>query len=216
MQDAKHHESRTDFQLERPIFFSDGVFAICITLLVIEIRVPSLAEHTDSALVAYLSHTSLKFFGFLLSFYIIAHYWMVHHRIFGYVKKTTGMLLWLNLIFLLTVILLPFSSGMFGEYGSDIDMQVPYLIYVTNMCLTGMANCWLWIYVSNPKRDLLTHEIPPARIRLGIIRSLIIPFVFIVSLLFSLVFPVVSRFIPLLIPFILNYGLKGLEKKAFS
>ena len=215
MQEAKHHISRTDFQLERFIFFSDGVFAICITLLVIEIKVPSLSEHTDRALLKYLSETSLRFFGFLLSFCIIGHYWIVHHRIFGYVKKSTSMLLWLNLAFLLTVILLPFSSGLFGEYGSNINMDVPYLIYVLNMCLTGVVNCLLWIYVSNPKRDLLTHEIPKARIHLGIIRSLIIPFIFILSLLVSLVFPVLSRFIPILIPLILNFGLGRLEKKAY-
>ena len=89
MQEAKHHESKTSFQLERFIFFSDGVFAICITLLVMEIKVPALPEPTDRALLQYLSSTSLKFFGFLLSFYIIGHYWIVHHRIFGYVKKST-------------------------------------------------------------------------------------------------------------------------------
>lgn len=215
MQEAKHHISKTDFQLERFIFFSDGVFAICITLLVIEIKVPSLSEHTDHALLKYLSETSLKFFGFLLSFCIIGHYWIVHHRIFGYVKKTTGILVWFNLAFLFSVILLPFSSGLFGEYGSQINMYVPYLIYVLNMCLTGIANCALWVYVSNPKRDLLTHQIPRERIYLGIVRSLIIPFVFLLSLLVSFMFPLVSRFIPILIPFILHFGLKKLEKKAY-
>lgn len=217
MKEAKHDSSRADFQLERSIFFSDGVFAICITLLVIEVKVPVLTEQTDHALLQYLSHTSLKFFGFLLSFCIIGHYWMVHHRIFGYVKKYTSMLLWLNLFFLLTVILLPFSSGLFGEYGSNLDMEIPYLIYVINMCLAGLANCWLWIFVSDPKRDLLTHTIPKARINLGIIRSLVIPVVFIISLLASLVLPViVSRLIPLLIPVILHFGLRGLEKKAYD
>lgn len=216
MQEAKHHDSKADFQLERFIFFSDAVFAICITLLVIEIKVPTLPEPSDRALLQYLSSTSLKFFGFLLSFYIIGHYWIVHHRIFGYVKKSTGMLLWINLAFLLTVILLPFSSGLFGEYGSHINMDVPYLIYVLNMCLTGIVNCWLWVYVSNPKRDLLTHPIPKERIHLGIVRSLIIPIVFIISLIVSLFFPVISRFIPLLIPLISNYGLKRLENKAYS
>ncbi len=127
------------------------------------------------------------------------------------------MLLWLNLFFLLTVILLPFSSGLFGEYGSNLDMEIPYLIYVINMCLAGLANCWLWIFVSDPKRDLLTHTIPKARINLGIIRSLVIPVVFIISLLASLVLPViVSRLIPLLIPVILHFGLRGLEKKAYD
>ena len=216
MQEAKHHESKTSFQLERFIFFSDGVFAICITLLVMEIKVPALPEPTDRALLQYLTSTSLKFFGFLLSFYIIGHYWIVHHRIFGYVKKSTGMLLWLNLAFLLTVILLPFSSGLFGEYGSNINMDLPYLIYILNMCLTGLVNCWLWVYVSNPKRELLTHTISKERIDLGIIRSLAIPFIFILSLIVSLFSPIISRIILILIPLVSNYDFKKLENKANS
>jgi len=214
MREAKHLESRMGFQLERFSFFSDGVFAICITLLVIEIKVPVLPENTDHALLEYLSETSLKFFGFVLSFCIIGHYWIVHHRIFGYVKKSPNALLWINLAFLLTVVLLPFSSGLFGEYGSNIHMYVPYLIYVLNMCLTGFVNYWLWLYVSNPKREILTHKISKQRIRLGAVKSLVIPVVFIFSLLVSLFSPLVSRFIPILIPVILNFGLKGFERKA--
>jgi len=170
MQHPRHDISRTQFQLERFTFFSDGIFAICITLLVIEIKVPDrevLNIYTDASLWHYLSHNSLKFLGFLISFGIIGHYWSVHHRIFGYARSYTISLVWLNLGFLLTVVLLPFSSGLLGEYGSDTHMFLPYAVYVANMCFTGFMNCWLWLYISNPHRNLLTHKIPAARIKLG-------------------------------------------------
>ena len=217
MHQPRHDISRVQFQMERFLFFSDGVFAICITLLVIEIKVPDRNElhiFTDGSLWNYLSHRSLNFLGFLISFGIIGHYWTVHHRIFGYGKGYTTGLIWINLAFLFSVVLLPFSSGVLAEYGSDTNMFLPYGLYVANMCLTGIMNCWMWLYVSNPRRNLLTHKISAARIQLGLYRSLVVPAIFAVSFFISFLLPVVSRLIPMLIPFILHWGMKGLEKKA--
>ena len=157
---------------------------------------------------------SLKFLGFLISFGIVGHYWSVHHRIFGYVIKNSTSLLWLNLGFLLTVVTLPFSAALLGEYSSDTHLKIPYAVYTLNMCLTGLMNCWLWIYVSNPKRHMLTRVISKSRIKLGVYRSLVIPVIFIISLLVFFIFPVISRYILLLIPVILHWGMSGLEKKA--
>ena len=174
----------------------------------------SLHIFSDATLWEYLSKNALNFLGFLISFGIIGHYWTVHHRIFGYGKNYTVGLLWLNLGFLFSVVLLPFSSGLLAEYGSDTHMFLPYGIYVANMCLTGFMNCWLWLYISNPKRNLLTHSISAARIKLGLYRSLMVPGIFIVSFAISFFLPLISRFIPMLIPLILHWGMKGLERKA--
>jgi uncharacterized membrane protein len=214
MREPKHDKERQDFQLERFTFFTDGVCAICITLLIIEIRVPELEAPTDGLLWQSLSDMSLRFLGFVISFGIVGHYWSVHHRIFGYVVKYTTSLLWINLAFLFTVVLLPFSSGFVGQYSSYTDLKIPYAVYTFNMCLTGFMNCWLWLYVSNPKRKMLSRTISPDRIRLGLYRSLVIPVIFIISFFISLFLPVVSRLILILIPIILHWGMKGLEKKA--
>jgi uncharacterized membrane protein len=217
MNHPRHDTSRTKFQVERFVFFSDAVFAICITLLVIVIKVPNHDEmhiYTDAGLWNYLSNNSMKFFGFIISFGIIGHYWSVHHRIFGYAINYSISLIWINLGFLFFVVLLPFSSGLLGEYASDTDMLLPYSVYVANMCFTGFMNCWLWLYISNPKRNLLTHKISRARIKLGLYRSLTIPVVFLISLLMSFFLPLVSRFLPVIIPFILHYGMKSLERRA--
>ena len=215
----KHDVSKTVFQVERLSTFSDGVFAISITLLIIEFKVPELADiksFSDHSLWIYLwNNMAFKFIGFLISFGIVGHYWSVHHRIFGYVNKYTSSLLWINLVFLFCVVLLPFSSGLVGEYASNREMNLPYVIYAVNICITGLVNCWLWLYISNPKRELLTHKISASRIRLGVYRSLVIPIVFIISLLLSYVMPVIAHFfIPMTIPVILHYGMRELEQRA--
>ena len=174
----------------------------------------TLDSFSDTGLWQYLSHHALNFLGFLISFGIIGHYWTVHHRIFGYGKGYTSGLIWLNLGFLFSVVLLPFSSGLLAEYVSQTHMFLPYGIYVANMCLIGFMNCWLWLYVSNARRNLLTRKISDARIKLGLYRSLVVPIIFILAFLVSFFLPVISRFIPVLIPVILHWGMKGLEEKA--
>src|SRR5215210_225348 len=126
MQEPRHMESRLSFQVERLSTFCDGVLAIAITLLIIEIKVPILETATNEALLDSLSKMSLKFLGFLISFAIVGHYWSVHHRIFGYVQRYNTTFLWINLAFLCSVVLLPFSSGLLGEYSSDLHLYVPY------------------------------------------------------------------------------------------
>src|SRR5215203_2541136 len=92
------HELKKEFQLERMILFSDAVFAIAITLLVIEIKIPSIDRHiaTDQLLMESLDELIPKFIGFLFSFLIIGSYWMLHHRMFEYVVNYTRRMLLLN------------------------------------------------------------------------------------------------------------------------
>ena len=219
MQEPKHDAERMSFQVGRFITFSDGVFAIVITIMVFELKVPYLKEdlpavYTDSALWKHLSEMGFKFLGFFISYGIVGYYWYVHHRIFGYAVKYTTGLLWINFGYLFMVAVLPFSSALLGDYSTYTNMRLPYGLYSLNLCLAGLMNYWLWVYISNPKRDLLTRKISKARIRLGVYRSLVIPVVFILSFAVSLFFPVTGRFIILLIPAILLWGTGGLEKLA--
>lgn len=213
MQEARHDDSRSNFQIERVSFFTDGVFAIAITLLVIEFKVPELETKTDEALKHALSEMGLKFLGFVISFSMIAHYWSVHHRIFGYAKQYTSNLVWWNFAFLFPVVLLPFTSGLLSEYSTHSEMKYPYILYAVNLIIIGLMNIVLWKYISKPERKLLTHTISKARIKLGVLRSLVIPLVMLVAMIVSL-FTVAGMFIPCLIPIILHFGLKAPELKA--
>lgn len=216
MAQAGHSANKTHFQLDRISFFTDGVFAIAITLLVIEFKVPVFVHPTDALLWDRLTHMVLLLLGFLISFCIVGYYWSVHHRIFGYVEKYTSRLIWLNLMFLFPVVLLPFTSGLLGEYASDTQLHLPYGIYVANICLTALMNAILWFYVSNPKNEILTHKISKERILLGFYFTLVVPILFVGSFLVTLYNPLIGRLIPILIPFVLKYGLTGLTKRAFA
>jgi uncharacterized membrane protein len=214
MAEAGHSSNKLHFQLDRISFFTDGVFAIAITLLVIEFKVPVVEYPTDATLWARLSHMGLLLLGFLISFCIVGYYWSVHHRIFGYVEKYTSRLIWLNLMFLFSVVLLPFTSGLLGEYASETELHLPYGIYVANICFTAIMNAILWFYVSNPKHDILTHKISRERILLGFYYTLVVPILFLISFIVSIYEPTIGRLIPIIIPIVLKYGLTGLNARA--
>lgn len=216
MAQAGHSANKLHFQLDRISFFSDGVFAIAITLLVIEFKVPIIEHPSDLLLWMSLKEMAWKLLGFIISFCIVGYYWSVHHRIFGYVEHYTSRLLWLNLLFLFSVVTLPFTSGLLGEYASNTTLLIPYGIYVINICLTAIMNAVLWFYVSNPKHDLLTHKISRERIMLGFYFTLVVPILFILSFILTVLHPNVGRFIPILIPIVLKYGLNGLSRRAFQ
>ena len=214
MAQAGHSSNKNHFQLDRISFFTDGVFAIAITLLVIEFKVPNIEHATDALLWISLKHMAWKLLGFVISFSIVGYYWSVHHRIFGYVERYTTRLLWLNLSFLFSVVLLPFTSGLLGEYASETELHLPYAVYVINICLTAFMNILLWFYLSNPTLDLLTHKISKQRIKLGFYFSLVVPVIFLVSLGLIFLSPIIGRLVPLLIPVVLKYGLNGLIARA--
>ena len=204
------NEIKKEFQLERMIFFSDAVFAIAITLLVIELKVPELDEASDRKLLHALLHLSLKFIGFFISFFLIALFWTVHHRIFSFVENYNPRLLWLNLFYLFTIVLMPFSSGLYGEYSYHIEMLIPYTVYVLNICLIGVANYALLKYIGNPANHLASRALTSEIVKLGIKRTVVSPAVFLVSLLIAFLTPVsiwfgvIARFFPVFIPLVMR------------
>ncbi len=155
MSNPFHNELKKEFQLERMILFSDAVFAIAITLLAIELKVPEVEKHlvSDALLIEKLEELIPKFIGFFVSFFVIGVYWVVHHRTFGYVINYNHRLLWLNLIFLLGVVLMPFSSAFYSSYVIR-GVKLPVIIYVLNIFFLGIMSLVVWEYVINPKRGL--------------------------------------------------------------
>ena len=159
MSQQLHNELKKEFQLERIILFSDAVFAIAITLLVIEIKIPELHENvSNTALLHSLEHLIPKFLGFLVSFMLIGLYWTIHHRMFGFVTAYDRKLLLLNLVFLFFIALMPFSTGFYSEYaGPELfrqQLKVPLTFYVLNFCCVGFTNYFMWRHITNPKNKL--------------------------------------------------------------
>jgi uncharacterized membrane protein len=210
-----HNELKKEFQLERMILFSDAVFAIAITLLVIEIKVPEIDKEllSDAAIGKALGHLVPRFAGFIISFLIIGLYWTVHHKIFVYADNYNNKLLWLNLFFLFSVALMPFSSGFYGEYANNITLLIPYGFYCFNICLTGFLNYLLWRYISSSKSKISEQHISAARRGYGNARSLAVPIAFLLSFIISLWSPIIARYAPMTIIVIMRLSKRYYKKK---
>ena len=224
MSDHLQHELKKEFQLERMILFSDAVFAIAITLLAIEIKLPaelkindvsvSLDRHlvTDNLLLNALGEMIGKFIGFFISFFIIGLYWIIHHRIFGYVINYNRRLLWLNLVFLMAIVLMPFSTGFYSEYAVHF-LKVPVVVYTINIIFLGVMNYVLWDYVANPKNQLAVG-ISSTEKKYFAMRAIIVPSIFfVVAVIYILVRKEYAIYIPLLIPLLMRLFKKFYFKK---
>ena len=214
-----HNELRKEFQLERLILFSDAVFAIAITLLVIEIKIPELHENvSDKALLQSLAHLIPEFIGFIVSFMMIGLYWTVHHRMFGFVTSYSPKLLILNLVFLFFVALMPFSTGFYSEYaGPDMfrhQLMVPMIFYVLNFCGMGFLNYFMWVYITNPKNKVAEPPVDLLLVRQARASSLVVPIVFLAMIPVAYFTNVIfAAYMPMLIPVILRILKKKIEKK---
>jgi uncharacterized membrane protein len=217
MANELHNELRKEFQLERLILFSDAVFAIAITLLVIEIKIPSFKEGellTENTLLHKLAELIPKFIGFLVSFLLIGQYWIVHHRMFGYVINFTDRLIWLNIFFLFSVALMPFSTGFYSEYVMTNTMT-PVIFYTVNIAALGLINFFMWRYISNPKRNLSENLSRPMATFFSS-RALAVPAIFIIFCITYLFSPAIAFWIPPTIPFILRILFNPMKKKAIA
>lgn len=207
--------SKTGFQIERLILFSDAVFAIAITLLIIEIKIPHLLpEHTTAQVIhAYLELTP-KFLGFFVSFFFIGLYWTVHHQLMSYLVNYNPGLVWLNLLYLLSIVLFPFSTALDSEYAGT-NFISPFLIYTLNVTFSGGMIVVLWRYISNPRRQLSEGLDNPLFVQYHQKRALTVPAVFMGVFLLGLLLPFhsMSRTLLLVIPFIMKFLKKQYDKQ---
>jgi uncharacterized membrane protein len=224
MPNQLHNELRKEFQLERLILFSDAVFAIAITLLVIEIKIPDkelLKQQggiSDASILRSLDHLIPKFIGFLISFMLVGLYWTIHHRMFGFVTGYDRKLLFLNLLFLFFVALMPFSTGFYSEYaGSELfekQLKVPMTFYVLNFCCMGLVNYLMWRRIGNPKNKLAEPPIDTLVLRLAYVRSVTVPLIFLLMLPIAYLTNVLfAVYVPMLIPLFIRIVKKRITKK---
>lgn len=161
--------------MDRMVFFSDAVFAIAITLLVLPLADARLPEAgLTSALVALWP----KVFAFVLSFLVIGNYWIAHHNSFDVIVALDGRLLQLNLLFLLCIAFLPFPTAVLGEHGANKPAVV---LYASAIVLTGLAKTGTWWYATRHHR-LVDPRLDPRFIRSVTWNSLVAPAVFLPSI----------------------------------
>lgn len=182
--------------LERIVFMSDAVFAIALTLLALEIKLPPL-EHPlmpgefAGAILGLLP----KFYSYVLSFLVLGVYWVAHHRDFGSVTRYDARLIWLNLFTLMCVAFLPFSSALLGEYG---NFQLTWVIFALNNIAISALLSLAW---GHARRKGMVEDREPTGLRYRTYRGLLVPVVFLLSLGVSCFDLTLAQIMPLLLIF---------------
>jgi uncharacterized membrane protein len=164
---------------DRIVNLSDGVFAIAITLLVLDIRVPDIPEGmVASELPAALLSLWPKYLGYVLSFAVISTFWIVHHSIFRPIREYDRGLLYLNFLFLMFVAFVPFPTSLLGEYG---DHQLPVAIYAGALAIGRLLLTAIHWYSTRDDR-LGGEPQNPGEVRFYLIRGLAMPVIFLLSI----------------------------------
>jgi uncharacterized membrane protein len=147
--------------------FSDGVFAIAITLLVLDLAVPPITEGAD--LAHELAAEWPSYFAYLVSFLVIGIIWINHHTMFALVDKIDRRALFANLALLLTISVIPFPTRLLAEYLLEPDAATAAVVYSATMLAMSIAFGGLWLALTRDAR-LLHDPIDPATRRRSVQR----------------------------------------------
>jgi uncharacterized membrane protein len=160
----------------RILALSDGVFAVAITLLIFEIAVPTTTSDAD------LPRTLLglwpRYLAYVVSFVVIARFWVAHRLAFRLIARDDGVLVWLNLLLLMLVAFLPFPTAVVGTHAGSPAATV---FYATSVILAAMASAAYWWYASG-RAGLLRADARRAQVRAMRARSLSAPVFFALTL----------------------------------
>jgi uncharacterized membrane protein len=172
-----HEVHGLDF--ERLLFFSDAVFAIAITLLIIEVRLPPLPEQaTNQALIDGLREILPSIFAYGLSFATIGLYWLAHWRRYRYVARVDERLVALNLVLLAFIAFIPFPTAVIGEHG---DLTVAVILYAITLSAAGLLGPLTWLYAW--RAGLVRPDVGARFARYAAFRGFSVPVVMLTSLL---------------------------------
>lgn len=181
-------EAQGELTTSRIEFFSDGVFAIAITLLIIEIKVPHLShEAGDSGFLgAALYNLWSSYFAYFLSFLMIGIYWVNHHYLFGLFKRTNHIFGLLNVFFLMCIAFVPFPTAVLGEYLTDEhNRHTAIVFYALGLTLPAFAWFLIWFYASRNFR-LIDKNLNPQFVAYLTRKFLITDLIYFAALLISL------------------------------
>jgi uncharacterized membrane protein len=143
------------------------VFAIAITVLVLNLRVPHVSgPHLDRRLLDALGHEGGLLIGFVISFYVIARFWLTHHRLSVLLRRVDTPFIVLNLVFLAAIVFLPFPTGVIGQYG---DTTTAVVFYAAAFAVTALLSAATWEYAL--RFGLVDPRVPPSTRRHARLRA---------------------------------------------
>ena len=207
----EHRERRAYERTHDParvMALSDGVFAIVITLLVLEIHVPELSS--GQTLRAALEEIRPSFTAFLISFVVVAIAWVGHRDLFAHVRRTDRPLVWLNILYMLPLCLLPFGASMMARYQTA---AVALELYGSMLVAIALTRVWMFWYGTG--RPHLLYESIDRRTRVaGVVFVAIPALVYLLAILLADAAPTVSLWIYALVPVLYVVGAWRARKAA--
>jgi uncharacterized membrane protein len=167
-----------EFGRERLVFFSDAVFAIAITLLALDVRVPEIVgTATNEAVAAAVGDLAPRIFAYALSFAVVGLFWLAHWRRYLLIEHVDEGLVLLNIILLGFVALIPFPTALLGEHG---DVPISVVVYALILSATGFMGTVTWVYAD--QKGLIDPDLSRYEVTLGALRGLAVPIVMLASL----------------------------------
>ena len=160
----------------RVLALSDGVFAIAITLLILDIALPP--KTSDAGLPNALLALWPRYFAYVVSFVVIARFWVIHRLTFQLIARDDAVLVWLNLLLLMFVAFLPFPTAVLGKHNG---VPAAAVLYATSVILASLASAAYWWYASG-RGNLLRPGARRAQVRALRARGLAIPVFFALTL----------------------------------
>ena len=175
----------------------DGIFAFAMTLLVLNLILPDPSNLPPETQVHnMLLEQAQSFYNYALSFLLLAIFWMIHSQQIHILKQTDFTHLWLNMIILMFVVLVPFSTSVMSDYSDD---TLANLTFAVNMFIIGVLYYLNWHYAIG-KKMLMADEINVERVKLARKRSMLTPFVSVIAMVLAFVAPEYMGMAYLLIP----------------
>jgi uncharacterized membrane protein len=180
-------------EFERVLFFSDAVFAIAITLLVVDLRVPVSA----TIQAAHLLRTDIRgMVGFGIGFGVIGLYWLGHHALYRRITAMNGPLIRLNLLFLGTIAFLPYPTALLS--GTSSDQVASVVFYAAWVAAVGLTEAAIWFYALRIP-GLVSADLTTRQRRDAGLRILVAPVVFLVSIPVALAAPGPAQYVWILV-----------------
>lgn len=178
------------FAKNRVEAFSDGVFAIIVTLLVLEIKVPHIAIHDNAdQLLFALMGILPKFISWLISFFTVCVIWVNHHRLFKMCSGINQGLFWLNALLLLWISFIPFPTAVLGDYHNN---QTAIIFYGIVMMLMALTFSLMRMYVLKTP-SLLSKEVDLKKFKKGTTYSILFgPVLYLIGALVSFIHSYIS------------------------
>ena len=192
---------------------TDGIFAVAMTLLVIDLKIPeSLQVKTHADLLNALAHLIPKFIGWVVSFFVLAMFWWGHHRAFNTVRHVDGKLIALNIGFLGFVSFMPFASALTGEYSRALASQV---VYASTMFCVAIFAQLLWRYIHRHP-ELTSHPMTNGELSGARARTFLLMALCVVSIAVAIAIPGAGNMVFMFMGFAGIVGRKAEERANFK